>query len=50
MAPVIFLVMIDLHFAERAESIRGTIVHEMGIPSIGEACIEWREHCASVLV
>jgi len=50
MAPVIFLIMVDLHFTKGAESIRGTIVHEMGIPSIGEACIEWREHCAPVLV
>ena len=50
MAPVIFLIMVDLHFAKRAESIRGSIIHEMGIPSIREACVEGREHCASILV
>ena len=50
MTPVIFLIMVDLHFTERAESIRGSIVDEMRVPSIREACVEWREHCASALV
>lgn len=50
MAPVILLVMVDLHFTKRAESIRGSIIHEMGVPPIREARVEGREHCASVLV
>jgi hypothetical protein len=50
MAPIIILIMVDLHFTKRAESIRGSIVHKMGVPSIREACVERREHCSSVLV
>ena len=50
MPPVIFLVMVDLHFTKRAESIRGSIGHEMGVSSIREACVERREHSASILI
>ena len=50
MTPVIFLVMVDLHFAKRTQSIRGSIVHEMRVTSVREARVEWREHCASVLI
>ena len=50
MAPVVFLIMVDLRFTKGGESIGSSIAHEMRVPPIGEACIERREHCASVIV
>jgi len=50
MAPVIFLVMVDLHFTKRAESAGGSFVHEMRIPSVRKARVERREHRASILI
>jgi len=50
MTPVIFLVMIDLHFTKWAESVGGSIVHEMRVPPVGKARVEGREHRASILI
>ena len=49
MPPVIFLVMVNLDLTERAESVGGSLAHEMRVPPIRKACIERREHCTPVL-
>jgi hypothetical protein len=49
MAPVVVLVVVELHFTKRAESIWGSVVHER-VPSVGEAGVERRKHGASIFV
>ena len=41
--------MVDLYLAQRVESVGWSIAHVMTIPP-GEARVEGRKHCASVLV
>ena len=50
MAPVILLVVIELYFTQRTESVGRSFVHEMTIPAVGKTRVEWRKYRASILI